>query len=173
MTATFATIYQHTRSQHLHWLRQQFRFPVQVAEDVVQEAAWRLLRQGTPITSLDEPALRCYFARTVQRVAIDHYRRQRYMEVPLSDLVGERSPTELDSLWEAVLAVGTANPETILLTRQRIQEGLAPLSPASKRIVCFFAQGFPLAEIARREGRSLSAVKMALSRARQAMEGKQ
>lgn len=131
------------------------------AEDVIQEAYLRLWRQGDEVTELK---LSSWLNRVVHNLCIDQTRRRKVIR----NRFGRPDP-DIASRLPAGLAMPD---ETLELDQEQesLLSAMAGLPPATRSLLLMhYFQGLKLQEIAGILGKTLSAVKVQLHRARRSL----
>jgi RNA polymerase sigma-70 factor (ECF subfamily) len=125
-----------------------------IDEDLNQEAALRALAALRRTRHIENP--RAFLMKIVLDTVRDHWRRRRSFE--LIDFIDERFIAQPSDF------------ETVIDERRRrsqLREALTALDPRKRAtVVLFYEEGLTISEIACRQSKSPSAVKMELLRAR-------
>lgn len=123
-------------------------------EDLEQEAALKAVAAFQRARKVEHP--QAFLMKIVQDTVRDHWRRRRPSE-------------DLDSVDERFVSHAPALEDEIDSARRRklLHEALRFLSPSKRTVLdLFYEHDYSIPEIARLQGRSISAVKMDLLRAR-------
>lgn len=123
-------------------------------EDLEQEAALKAVEAFRKARAVNHP--RAFLMKIVRDTVRDHWRRRRWFE-------------DLESVDPRFISEQPAFEDSLDSARRHalLREALRLLQPARRTLVeLFYEQGHSIPEIARRQGRSVSAVKMDLLRAR-------
>jgi RNA polymerase sigma-70 factor (ECF subfamily) len=141
-------------------IRQLVRFAIRrtgvsaLDEDLTQEAALRALAALRKTRHVENP--RAFLMKIVLDTVRDHWRRRRAFEC-------------IESTDERLFAQ-PSDFETVIDERRRssqLREALTALDPHKRAtVVLYYQEGLSISEIARRQSKSSSAVKMELLRAR-------